>query len=537
MEVRSLHNKELLVRTHPISIAAFLYRFLFLLLIPVGRGFITALTGGLLAWLRGAWIDLIVVAVILALAYAKWDQFKYHMDSSGIYFTIGIFFKRNSFIPMQKISTFSILRPFWFKPFHLVKVRIDTIAGDPGKADLSLYLRADEAGRLMRLHGAAHEQQASPGISAEYRPPVLGVVFLSLFTSNSVLGIVFVATFISQAGQILGEQLSELLFATFQELARQIAISLPLLTAGFLAIRLPPIAAGVAIALLGGWLVAFLLNLLQTKNLRVQRKNDRLRISGGILVEKDYSLRTGDISFVDIRQSLVTRTLRLYSVFVNAIGIGKDKSDIAAIIPFSTKSRAMRQLGLLLPEYCSTPRQLRPNGGAIFKFIIDPLWPCLLIPAATFLGIWLLPNWAEILRFAGFMLSLPAFWFLGVRLMDFFSSGVSRSGKHYTLRYSNLYYLHTVVFSYDKIALVNIRQSILQRGDNKCDLVVSTRAEGRMRHHIRNIGWDETVALFEAQDAWAPADAGIPNWYERIFQRALAVWNRRTAGRKDGSKR
>ena len=92
MEVRSLHNKELLVRTHPISIAAFLYRFLFLLLIPVGRGFITALTGGLLAWLRGAWIDLIVVAVILALAYAKWDQFKYHMDSSGIYFTIGIFF-------------------------------------------------------------------------------------------------------------------------------------------------------------------------------------------------------------------------------------------------------------------------------------------------------------------------------------------------------------------------------------------------------------------------------------------------------------
>lgn len=124
----------------------------------------------------------------------------------------------------------------------------------------------------------------------------------------------------------------------------------------------------------------------------------------------------------------------------------------------------------------------------------------MLIPAGTVVACWLLPKWTGLIGFAGFMLSLPALWFLGVRILDFLSSGVSRDGDCYTLRYSNRYYLHTVVFPFDKIALVNVRQSILQRGDRKCDLKVSTRAEGRFRHHIRNLDWDGVVALFDAGD-------------------------------------
>ena len=98
------------------------------------------------------------------------------------------------------------------------------------------------------------------------------------------------------------------------------------------------------------------------------------------------------------------------------------------------------------------------------------------------------------------MLCLPAFWFLGVRLLDFASSGVSCCENYYTLHYSKLYHLHTVVFSYDKISLINIRQSILQRGDDKCDLVISTRAEGHMRHHIRNLDRSASLEIFRLPD-------------------------------------
>lgn len=487
--------KQMLLHTHPIAIYFYLYRFLYLLIIPLLRGLVAALTGGLFHWLSGAWVDLLFILLILLLAYQKWAHYQYYMDSSGIYYTTGIFYQQEITIPMERICTLSIQQPFWMRPLRLVRLRLDTLALDPGKADLSMYLRKDEAERIMAMRRRPIEQRGK--LRATCRPRMLDIVFLSIFTSNSFIGILFISTFISQAGKILGEDL----YALLTSLVRRIAVGLePVAGLLSLAFRLPPIAMGIGAVLLGGWLVAFLLTLLQTKNLTTSRTRDSLHITGGIITKKEYSVNFSDICFIDVRQSLLTRFLRLYSVFLDAIGTGKERSDITAIIPFSSRRRCEAQLRLLLPEYHTTPRSIRPNPGAIMKFLLDPLWPCLLVPAATIFFIWLLPAWTAFFRFAGWMLSFPAYWFLGVRLMDFFSSGVSREGNYFTLRYSKLYYLHTVVFSWEKIAMLNLRQSILQRGDAKCDLKVCTRAEGRVVHHLRNLSWERTAALFDAED-------------------------------------
>ncbi len=505
------------VHAHPFSILTYLYRFLFLLIFPLLRGFVSALQGGLIRWVQGAWLDLLMVALILFLSYQKWNRFRYYFDISGLYYTQGIFLKEQIWIPNSKISTLSVLHPFWLRPFRIAQLRVDTVARDPKKADLTFYLRFDRAAQILALRKRAVPEDTENGY--EYRPGLQNVIFLSLFTSNSFIGILIASTFISQAGQILGQELSDLLLWTFESMAYRLANDLPYLTAGLIAFHLPPIAAGIALALVGGWLVAFTMSLLQTHGLCTRRTEELLHLQGGVLTKKFYQLRIKEISFIDIRQSLLTRLFRLYSVFIDGIGFGKEQSDIAAVIPFSTRTHTMDQLGRLLPEFQPSPRSLKPNAGAVFKFLIEPLWPCVLLPLAAFLGIRYLPAWAAILQFAGLMLSIPAYWFLGVRLMDFFSSGVSKSGNFFTLRYSNGYYLHTVVIPADKIALVNIRQSILQRGDNRCDLVVSTRAEGRRKHHIRNIDWDATARLFDTLDCWTPKDAGIPNWYERLFTR------------------
>ena len=178
--------------------------------------------------------------------------------------------------------------------------------------------------------------------------------------------------------------------------------------------------------------------------------------------------------------------------------LGEEKSDIAAIIPFASRQRVFDQLTRLMPEYFPSPRTIRPNLAAIFKFILQPLLICALVPAVTFLGIFLLPRWDAIFYFAGFMGMLPAIWFLGVRIIDFCSSGVSKEGTIFTIRYSKLFHLHTVIFSEEQLMMVNIRQSILQRRRDKCDLLISTRAEGRYRHHLRNLDRKACIALFGA---------------------------------------
>ena len=81
------------IHAHPFSILTFLYRFLFLLIIPLARGFISALTGDIFSWVRGAWFDILIVALIIILAYQKWEHFQYHMDINGVYIATGIFFR------------------------------------------------------------------------------------------------------------------------------------------------------------------------------------------------------------------------------------------------------------------------------------------------------------------------------------------------------------------------------------------------------------------------------------------------------------
>lgn len=505
-------------RTHPIAIFFYLYRFLYLLLFPLLRGVVSVLTGGLLDWLAGAWMDILIILLMVGLAVLKWSIFQYSFNKNGLNYTEGIFFRQEGFIPMKRICTLSTQQPFWMVPLKIKKLRVDTLALSPNKADLILYLSSAAADQIMALRrrpSLKYPGKNGGSVKAECRPRLLDIVFLSLFTSNSFIGILFISAFISQSGKILGNHLSEFLISVLSNLARQLTGGLaPLSALLTFAFRLPPIATGIAMVLLGGWLIAFLLTLLQTQKLHTSRTKNALHIKGGVLVRKEYSIYMRDLSFIDVRQSLMTRCFRLYSVFLSAIGTGKERSDISALIPFSSRKRCEAQLRLLLPEYVLTPRMLRPNGGAIMKFLIDPLWPCILVPVLTFLGSWLLPMWGELIRFAGLMLSFPAFWFLGVRLMDFLSSGLSRSGDYYTMRYSNLYYLHTVVFSREHIALVNVRQSILQRGDNKCDLVVSTRSEGSNTHHIRNLDWDPTLALFDAVD---PIPFYLkPSWFDAL---------------------
>lgn len=481
-----MNKKKSMRRTHPLSILIFLYRFLFLLILPLLRGFLSALNGNLKEWFTGVWIDVLVLFALIVISTLKWALFQYYMDKDTIELTYGIIFRHKITLPMRSVTTLSSLSSIWLRPFWISKVRIDTAARGTRKADFSFYVRRSEAHRIMRLRQEPKQLQDS--CVCRYRPPIWSIVLLSVFTSNTLPGIIMVATFVSQAGKLLGQELSMLLRHTFEETARKIAFGLP------------PIAAAAALFLFIGWFAAFLMNLLQTKGLEIVRTAHRLQVSGGVLTQKRYSLHVQDISFIDIRQSLITRTLRLFSVYLNAIGFGKEQQDIAAIIPFSIKSRVLSRLSLLLPEFIPTKRTIKPARGAFLKFLLLPAIVLVSIPIAAAYGMRLFPIWADIIRFVGFMAALPALWFFGVRLVDLLSSGASKQREYYTMRYSNGFYLHTVIVAWEKITVIDIRQSIFQRFSNKCDAVILTRAEGRRHHILRTLHLDDCLRMFELRE-------------------------------------
>ena len=128
---------------------------------------------------------------------------------------------------------------------------------------------------------------------------------------------------------------------------------------------------------------------------------------------------------------------------------------------------------------CRFPRQVKPNGGAIFRFILDPLIPTLSIPVAGSVLAMLFPSWADFTYSIVWMAMVPCLWFLTVRFLDFFSSGIGRQGDMFTLRYSSGSQLHTVVLPRGGSLRSFLRQSPIQAFDRRCDVLIYSMSEKR----------------------------------------------------------
>lgn len=470
------------LHSHPFLILHNLKGFVYMLIIPLVRGFVTAFGGGLSAWLDSAWVDLLVLCFILAGSFLQWYFCRYRFGREGLHAATGLVVRRSYFIPLSQVATLSAVRSFYMRPFGAVNLRVDTLAGSKKRSDFSLFVSNAEAQRILGLH--LHRENSHLALTRQYRPRSLYVAALAAFSSSSFAGVLFLSTLVSQTGKLLGNEFSERIYGTFERVTQ------------LLAFGLPPAAAAIGYLLLFGWLCAFAVNFIRHKNLCLRRQGDALYISGGIFTIREYAVSIPKINFLDIRQSVLSFLLRFCSVHIHAVGYSKHSDDVSGVVPAVHRRDVQKTLHLFFPEFIPDARQLRHNWGALFKFIGDPSWGCVLIPAGTLLLRFLLPDWGDFIGWVGFMLCFPAYWFLTVRLIDYFTSGIARVGDRFTLRYSSGYYLHTVVLHRDKIAWVCLRQSPIQYFDKKCDLLVFSFSEGERRHHIRNLDWQAVADMF-----------------------------------------
>lgn len=468
---------------HPLTIFANLWRVFYLIIIPVLRGFIVALQGDLANWVQGAWIDILVFLVMILLAVWRWWVVVYSYDDAEFVLDSGWLVRNQIRLPWQNITTISVIESFYLRPFRAVRLRADTIGGSAGKPDFTLLVQKAEAQQvLQRLRHTDSGER-----SWEYVPKNSSILALAVLTSNSFAGILFIAAFISQSGRLLGNEFNEfsyMIIGTFEEAVRMLAFGVP------------PAAAAIAYMLLAGWFIGFLLTLFRYKNFAVCLNHNTLDIGGGIFTNRDYCIRSTDVNFIDIRQSIVTKLLNLYSLYISVVGYAKQRDDISCVIPTENHRAFTLTRERLFPALSPTDRQIRPRYTAILRFIGVGLSWCIGIPLGMVVLIWLFPSWKSFILFVGLMSMVPALFFLVVRIVDFATGGIAKTGSNYTLRYSKGFYLHTVVIPLDKVVGIELRQSPIQQFTPNCDLIISTRAEKRYTHLCRNLDKAALQALF-----------------------------------------
>lgn len=436
--------------------------------------------GGFYSWLRGAWMDILVVLLMFGIAVIAWLSVAFRYDDGEIEIRTGLLSRRMIFIPWEKVTAVILTQSFYLRPVRALRFRADTLGGSFKDADFSIFLSKKQAGAIIDSRKAF----TGKPLGKIYQPTTGSILALSLLTSNSFAGILFISAFISQSGKILGNEFSEMIIGTFEQATRRLAFGIP------------PAAAAIGYILIAGWLIGFLLSFTRYKNFTLTRKNNTLCINGGVFTKREYFIWYSDVNFIDIRQSLTTKILRLYSLYISAVGYGKQKDDISCIIPTEPEDEFEENRKTIFPALAPDPREFAPEIRGIMRFIGNPVLLLLGIALALAVFSRLFPSWGTFIWFAGLMALIPATVFLLIRIFDFNTSGITFKNGNITMSYSRGLSLHTIVIPEDKVASIELRQSFFQKFGRYCDLIVISKSEGSYRHLCRSLVKDDLLKLF-----------------------------------------
>lgn len=475
---------------HPINIFEKTTRFLGLLIFPVLRAAITLLLSGidLRVWLAGAWFDIVILCVILGLGFLSWYRYVYWMDENGIHLKRGIWLVKYRTIPYEKLSVLHIEHPWYFLPFGAVRVQADTDAGSFRTPDFSIIIRKRDAEALAECCRGRFLHTGE--MKKVYLPRNWYTVLLSMVASNSVTGVLFVATFITGIGQVLGKQVEKQLAQQLTHLATESAFGIP------------PAATALAFVVLGGWMVSFVLNLIRHLRFSVTRQGGAMDIKSGLFTRREYSIVVRRVNLIEMRQSLLTKLFGFYSVFIHANGYGKRKDELSVLMPSGEGKSLTQNLLLLLPEIPACKPKIRPHPRYISRFLIPPLIWILAVTGLWVLGMRLFPGAKEVLLYIGLMAEVPCIWYLLVKIVSYFHTGVGVGKTAYTFCYTYGYRIKTVAVPKKRIVCVTFRRSLFQVMSGCCDLVILTYSEGRKRHVVPNLDFREAKKIMGAESFW-----------------------------------
>lgn len=470
------------MRQHPIRILELTTKNFWLLAIPLVRGLI-ALQFDVYNWLRGAWLDIVVILFIGGTAFFRWYSVNYQINDNSIKYTKGIFYRAEMAISYSCITAVMAEKRFFFRPIHAVNVHFDTNTGSSQRADFQITIREKEYDELFKKLAVINK---SISMKVIYRPSKLNLLVFSLIFSSTLSGVIFLSTLLIQSSKIVGESLEEKLFTVVTDVSEQLALGLP------------PLAVAISIVFFAGWLFSFISNSLRYMAFRIQRSGHIIDIKTGFFTKRRYHINAKKINYVDLRQNLITKIFSISSVHVNCAGYGKGKNEIPVFIPITTKSQVYSSLQLLLPDISITKKGIKPKKMFFFRFIWLPFCALLALPVVNYFAAEFLPKWEDIINFLTIMTAIPMAWLLIVKITALLTTNIQADKFNFCLRYCTKFAFHTVIIPKEKIAKIVIRQHIFQITTNGCDVRIYTNSEFTRAHRIIALPLDQVSRLLEA---------------------------------------
>lgn len=472
-------------RQHPLRLLSYTTRYFWLLIIPLVRSLysLSFEFDAFKVWIRGAWLDLLVLAAIICFAWIRWLSVWFSFDDEKIVLRRGVYLNIEDTVFYSRITTISIKQNVLYRLLGASKVYIATNAGTFDSADVTITMNRGDADRLYEAIKGSRQKSLNYSIS----PNKLRLLLFSLLFSSTLSGVLIIVALLLETGEVFDREVeARILFDTLTEAVNRVAT------------YVPPIISLIIIVLVGAWTLSFTSNIISFWGFVLTKCADSLYVKSGIIAKNRHILLRSKINYIDLKQSFLSKVFNVSSLHANCSGYGSTgRNELSVILPITTRKEINGAIKEVFPDYPRPKTELRSDPRSYGGFYF---WPIIfaLLPAAGFVGIYfLLPSWYVVAYPAVAITVIPAIWLAMCKTLSMFITGIGFQNGYMTLRYSRLFTFHTIIAPKDRITKVIIRQSPLQRMGGSCSVMIYTSSDAKTMHYIYGLRLDKALAFFE----------------------------------------
>ncbi len=472
-------------KQHIIKLFSYTTKYFWLLIIPLLRSIYSIFFEGddPAQWFEDAWMDLIVLGVIIAFAWLRWSCVTFLFDKESITLGKGIIFTVEEKVFYSQVSTVSINQGLFYRMLGACTVQISTNAGALDKEDVSIVMKKSDADEFYRCIRASRVKSLNYSIS----PNKPRLFLFSLLFSSSFSGIALLVALLLEAGAVIDRKReAEILLDTFTDAVDRAAV------------YVPPILAGLALIISATWILSFISNIFSFWDHVITKCSDSLYVHSGLVAKRRAVISLSRVNFIDFRQNLLAKIFRVSSLSVHAAGFGNTgRQELSVVMPITAKRELDSTLKEVFPEYPTLKIDLRSDVKSYKGYYTWPvIWA--VVPLLAFGALrHFAPDWYVFAKPAMFISLIPSIWMAIVKTTAMFSTGIGIKDGFVSLRYSHMMSFHSVIMPLDRVAKVTLRQSPFQRISDTCTLIIYSNSDSKRIHRIRGVRLDRAMNLLE----------------------------------------
>ncbi|WP_264448657.1 PH domain-containing protein [Bacillus cereus] len=303
-------------------------------------------------------------------AFEKWYYTTYWVENNVLHVKQGLFVKKESYLNKERVQTINTSSNILYQMLGLKKIQIET-AGGGDDAEVSLAgITEDEAKKLISLLNeptpevkvektseevVEKEVMAEEKQATEYKLTLKEILLASV--TSGQFGLLFSLIF------FVYHQVDEYIPKWIKKSVESYVMDHDIY--GWIYM--------VAILLVVSWIISTIGYALKHGNFTVNRKNDEVRISQGLLERKELVLKLHRIQGITIKEGIFRQMFGYCAVQVEVIqskGLGEEK-DKVTLHPIIRKDRVQELLAHLQLPYELNTNIIALPKAALRRYLID----------------------------------------------------------------------------------------------------------------------------------------------------------------------